>query len=275
MQVRRSEIWRRGYRLLGTMALAAISGAVRAAQAETLADYGCEEPIHLAFYEFGPFYHDGIGIDRDVVDELAARTGCRIETTTEPRAQIWQELEANTLDMSTGGIRTDARARFAYFIPYFGLKNAVVAGRDIAPQIHSFDDILENPNWRIGVVEGYLHGPYFDYRLSVAGARVIRYPDQNAIYRALQDGEVQVIVSPAFNYEYFFPSEVQRRDFALIDVSPAPPISEDMLFNKRRFTPAQIGAWSRLFEQMRLDGTLERIFRRQVSPEMARILMTY
>ncbi len=46
------------------------------AHAETPADYGCDRPVTLAYYEFGPLYHSGAGIDPDVVDELAKRTGC-------------------------------------------------------------------------------------------------------------------------------------------------------------------------------------------------------
>jgi hypothetical protein len=43
-----------------------------AASADTPMRYGCDRPIELAFYEFGPLYHDGSGIDRDVVDEIIA-----------------------------------------------------------------------------------------------------------------------------------------------------------------------------------------------------------
>jgi polar amino acid transport system substrate-binding protein len=256
--------------------LAIVALAQAPATAETPADYGCEDrPITLAYYEFGPLYHDGVGIDRDVVEELAKRSGCRFETSLKPRAQIWQELQAGTLDMTTSGLRTEARNQFVYFVPYLGLKNVVIAAQSLAGEIQSFDDIVADTHFKIGVVKGFIHGAYFDVRLKSAGDRVIAYPDQNAIYDALRHGEVQGIVSPAFNYEYFFKAPEERAAFVAIDVSPAPPVAQNMIFSRRRFNDAEINAWTRVFEQMRLDGTLERICRGQVSPEMTRVLLNY
>jgi ABC-type amino acid transport substrate-binding protein len=192
-----------------------------------------------------------------------------------PRAQIWQDLQAGALDMTTSGLRTEARNQFAHFVPYLGLKNVAIAERALAGTIQSFDDIVENARFKIGVVKGYIYGAYFDFRLKNAGARVIPYPDQNAIYDALRKGEVQAIVSPAFNFEYFFKSAEDRAAFAMIDVSPAPPVSQNMVFSRRRFNDVEINAWTRVLEQMRMDGTLERICRGQVSPEMTRVLLSY
>lgn len=245
------------------------------AAAQSAADYGCDRPVRLAFYEFGALYHDGAGIDRDVVEEVARRTGCQFVTDVEPRSQIWKELQAGTLDMTPSGLRNDARRQFVYFVPYLGLKNAVVAERAIADQITSFDDVVAHPEWRIGVVQAYLYGPYFDFRLNLARKQTQVYPDQDAIYRALQEGEVNVIISPAFNYEFYFRTPEQRQRFAMADVSPAPPIPQNMIFSQKRFTAGQLGAWSRLFEQMYLDGTIMRICEDHVSAQMARALLTY
>jgi polar amino acid transport system substrate-binding protein len=246
------------------------------AEAETPADYGCDDrPITLAYYEFGPLYHDGVGIDRDVVEELAKRSGCRFETSLRPRAEIWQQLQAGTLDMTTSGLRTEARNQFAHFVPYLGLKNVLITAQAQAAEIQSFDDVVGDTHLKIGVVKGFILGAYFDFRLKNAGSRVIGYPDQNAIYDALRRDEVQAIVSPAFNYEYFFKAPEERAAFVMIDVSPAPPVAQNMIFSRHRFSDAEINAWTRLLEQMRLDGTLERICRAQVSPEMTRVLLNY
>jgi polar amino acid transport system substrate-binding protein len=257
------------------LVLAIVVLAPLPAEAETAADYGCDRPVSLAYYEFGPLHHDGEGIDRDVVEELAKRTGCRFETSLEPRAQIWEELQAGSLDMTTSGLRTEPRNQFVYFVPYLGLKNVVITAQALADQARSFDDFVADRHFKIGVVKGYIHGAYFDFRLKNAGDRVVGYPDQNGIYDALRRGEVQGIVSPAFNYEYFFKTPEERAAFVMIDVSPAPPVAQNMIFNRRRFSDAEINAWTRILEQMRLDGTLERICRRQVSAEMTRMLLSY
>jgi polar amino acid transport system substrate-binding protein len=241
------------------------------------ADYGCDRPIHLAYYEFGVLYHAGVGIDSDVVEELAKRTGCVFQAETKPRADIWKELEAGTLDMTNSGIRTEARRRFAYFIPYLGWKNAVVATAAIASATQSFDDIVNNPEWHIGVVKGYAHGPYFDFRLEVAAAHggVVEYPDQDSIYRALRSGEVQVAISPAVNYDFYLPTAEDRQNFVMLADTPAPANPHSMIFATARFTTSQINSWTRLFETMRLDGTLIRIYRAHLPARVATAILNY
>jgi polar amino acid transport system substrate-binding protein len=250
-------------------ALAFLLGAFSPAAAQQPAAYGCDRPIHLAYAEFGLLYHAGIGIDPDLIEELGQRTGCRFETEVKPRDQTYQGLEAGTVDMTNSGIRTEARREFAYFIPYLGWKNAVVTTPGIAAIAKSFDAIVTHADWRIGVVRGYVNGPYYDFRLRIAAAegRVISYPDQEAVYGALKRGEVQAIVSSALNYDFFMASPADRGTFVLEAFDSAPVLQYNMIFSVKRFTVAQIDAWCRLFEQMRLDGTLARIYRKWLSAE--------
>lgn len=237
---------------------------------------GCERPIRLAFYEFGSLFHQGVGIDRDIVDEIARRTNCRFETQILPRDEIWRQLESGQVDMTTSGTETTARAAFAYFVPYLGLKNVVVTAHD-ATAINSFDDILARPDWRIGIVAGFLYGGYYDNRLQAPGhqGQVRTYLDQQSLYLALASGEVQAVLSAAVNYGFYLPLKTQEEHFAIADLSPAPPMPHAMVFSRSRFTPTMINNWTRLFEQMRLDGTLLRIYQRRLPPQIASSLLTY
>lgn len=263
-------------RRLAMTAVAMLLSTARFAAADPV-EYGCDRPIHLAFYEFGALYHAGAGIDRDVVDELAKRTGCMFQTETKPRAEIWKGLEAGAIDMTNSGIRTEARRRFAYFIPYLGWKNAVVTTAAIASATQSFDDIVANPQWRIGVVKGYVHGPYFDFRLKIATARggVVECPDQDSVYRALKSGEVQAAISPAVNYGFYLPTAEDRQKFVMLADTPSPVNPHNMIFATARFTPSQINAWTRLFEAMRLDGTLIGIYRAHLPARVATAILNY
>ncbi|MCX8027331.1 MAG: transporter substrate-binding domain-containing protein [Thermodesulfovibrionales bacterium] len=63
-------------------------------------------PIKLAFYEYGYFYYDdGKGIDRDIVDDIAKLSGCKFQIEVMTRARIWAELKKGSLDMSVLGYR--------------------------------------------------------------------------------------------------------------------------------------------------------------------------
>jgi polar amino acid transport system substrate-binding protein len=101
--------------------------------------------LSLACYEMDALYYhapDGgwAGIDKDVIDELARRTGCRFQTTRESRVRIWSQLARAKLDMSVSGIATPERERFARFIPYFSTRNYVLMRQDLRPDAASAHD---------------------------------------------------------------------------------------------------------------------------------------
>ena len=77
----------------------------------------CSRPYSLALHEHGLLYagQTGEGIDKDVADELARRSGCRIAVSVMPRARIWQLIESGALDFSLSGITNEAREKYASF----------------------------------------------------------------------------------------------------------------------------------------------------------------
>ena len=266
--------WFRLTCVIGGLLLVANGKAFGASDVMSL---GCDRPIHIAFYEYGSLYHEGVGIDPDVVAELGKRTGCRFETEIIPRAQAWKELAASEIDMASSGIATPARRKFAYFVNYLTFKDVIVTKAASAPAIKSFDDVANHADWRIGVVSGYTYGPFYDYRIRSIDdrTRIVGYPDQRALYEALVGGEVQLILSPALNFSFYFPLDQQAKDYAMVDVSPAPPIAHGLVMSRARFTPAMVNAWTRVMEQMHLDGTLEKIYSDRLPPDVVRDLLDY
>lgn len=104
-----------------------------------------DRPISFARCEFGLLYSDGYGgIDDDVQQELARRSGCMFETSLRPRERIWVELERGTLDMAGSGLQTPARNKFAYFAHYAVEDNHVLIGPQLPAGIKSMDDFK---NW--------------------------------------------------------------------------------------------------------------------------------
>ncbi len=264
------------FRLLTALVIAFLVAPISAI-ALAPSEFGCDRPIHLAFAESGALYHQGIGIDQDIIAALAQRTGCQFETQTLPREQIWRLFHQDAIDMTTGARANAERLKFAYFVPYIGLKTVLIANTGNATQIHSFDDVMNREDWRIGVVSGFFYGAYYDYRLHGLPHqyRIISYPDQERLYRGLLHNDVQVILSPSVNYGYYLSLDREQQNYVTFDASPSPPAPYHLVFNRNRFTPVMIDAWARVVEQMRLDGTLEQIYRRHVPAEMIPFLLTY
>lgn len=87
-----------------------------------------DKPTRLAFYELGNFYffesQQAQGIDKESVDALIKRSGCRFDAQVLARARIWADLASGDLDMSVSGIQNPERDKFAWFAPYLSASEA-------------------------------------------------------------------------------------------------------------------------------------------------------
>ena len=114
--------------------LFALLNLALSSQAAELHASGCGT-IQLAYYENGALYYrnqDGSysGIDKDVVEEVARRSGCHFNTVLESRIRIWTQLSNGTLAMSVSGIATPEREKTSRFIPYFATRNYALLHRN-------------------------------------------------------------------------------------------------------------------------------------------------
>ncbi|TXH36753.1 MAG: transporter substrate-binding domain-containing protein [Rhodospirillaceae bacterium] len=240
-------------------------------------ELGCTRPIRVAFYEFGTLYHEEHGIDVDIIQEIARRTGCVFKKSILTTVEIWPKIENGDLGITTSGIRTLARAKVAMFAPYLAFENMVVMRASLAEDIHDFSDIISHPDWRLGIVQGFQHGAYYDFRLKAIKdrSRIITYPAQQSLFNGLLHGQVQLILSPEINFDFYLPDKSALTDFTMLDLSPAPPIPHALVLSRKDFTPAMANAWLRLIEEMRLDGTLRTIYRNRLPQPMSDRLLEF
>ena len=96
----------------------------------------CSRSFTLALHDHGLLYDSqtGEGIDKDMADELARRSGCNVNVSLMPRARIWQLIESGALDFSLSGISNESRERFAAFAWYFSNKYYLLVREGIGVQ---------------------------------------------------------------------------------------------------------------------------------------------
>jgi len=241
------------------------------AEAVAAESLGCETPIRLAFYRNPLVYHDGGGIDQDVVAELARRTGCQFELSVMPRAEIWKALESGELDMATSGISTPERRAIAYFIPYLYLRNKLILPDYLGDELKSLEDFHDMPGARIGVIAGYRHGAYIDtlLRMLRSEGRVREYSDDTARFSALLHGEVEAVIGHEMNLRSAVIDRQQRSHFRVIDVMPGPAIGLGLVLGRKHFTPAQSAQWQREIDAMWVDGGLLKIMSQNAPQPLA------
>ncbi|MBF0192338.1 MAG: transporter substrate-binding domain-containing protein [Magnetococcales bacterium] len=237
-----------------------------------------DQPIRLAFYEYGFLYDKGTGIDQDVVDELIRRSGCVIKTQVMTRARIWADLATGDLDMSVSGIRNAERDRFAWFADYLIMKNYALVHAEVAKTVHNARDFLQQTRLQIGVVRSFQHGTEQDHwldQLRQAG-RVQDTPDVETIFKKLKSNRVDAMFSQPPVFRKYLRDQTLAPNVVIQDWTPTEKgVPHGLILSKSRFDSLDAEQWRGLLADMRRDGTLKTIFLRYLPEKETHSLLDF
>jgi polar amino acid transport system substrate-binding protein len=234
------------------------------------------DPIRVSFLEFGLHFYQtrggtGAGIDADLIAEMAARTGCKFDTSIQTRARAWMELSANNIDVMTSTLRTPDRDALGWFIPYMRSRHMVLVSPSAQP-LQTLAQFQENRKLRFGMVRGYRHTPFYDELIAgwARQGRVSEYIDEASLLNALKHGDIAAVLSQPIVYRRYL-NEDDLKTIHISDWDPGSPgIIGNLLLSKHAFSEADAGKWRNLVGSIQQDGTLRRIFEKYMSPEDAR-----
>lgn len=253
--------------------LLALAGGRGVAAAEALPD--CSRPLSLALHEHGLLYsaQTGEGIDKDVADELARRSGCKLVVSLMPRARIWQLIESGALDFSLSGITNESREKFAAFAWYVSNKYYLLVRKDAGVQSHA--DLEGNPALKLGVIRGFRYSPTANRLVDKLDAqqRVSYATSLDPLFQILVDNRVQAMIIEPFDYPTLDNAHIRERTTIL--EFDDPPVPHGLIMSRKSIPPAQQQAWRALVEQMRRDGTMTRIFEKYFKPDLARAMTQF
>ena len=228
-----------------------------------------DRPIRLAFFEYGLYYSHGEGIDKDLVDALRQRSGCRFEVSVQARARIWKDLRSGALDMATSALETPERDEFVWFEPYLWIKNMAVLPADVGQKVGTPADFLAQPKLMLGVVRGFKHGEELDRWIDLLRRknRVVEYVDADLLFRNLAAHRVDGAIADALVYRRLLDAATLDRT-AIEDWTPGQPGDPvNLVFSKTRFDRATAEEWRGLIRGLIEDGTVAAILRRYL-PEV-------
>lgn len=240
------------------------------------------KPIRLAFYEFGSFYfieaQQASGIDKDIVDELVKRSGCKFEVQVLARARIWADLASGRLDMSTSGIQNPERDKFVWFANYLSMKNYVVVQKNIAGSVATSADFLKQPKLQFGAVRAFKHGVDQDKwldELRLAG-RVQDSANVETLFKKMKDGRIDAIYSQPPVYRKTILELGMQKHVTVLDWTPAEKgVPHGLILAKSRFNEAEAKQWQELIASLRGDGSLRRIYSHYLSATGAAALLDF
>jgi polar amino acid transport system substrate-binding protein len=237
----------------------------------------CSKPVRAALFEFGVLYRSATadGLDARLLDTLEQRTGCTFARVLMPRARIWAELEAGTLDMATAAIPTPERKAYGYLLPYMKARNLVLVRRQSAPS--EIDQAaFEASKLRLGVVRGFRHEAAYDAmvaRLTQQG-RVVLATDVADLVRMIDRGVVDAVLSQPIVFRQYLDEAKINQDIALHDWAPKDEFSLGaFILSRKSFTPQQAKRWDALIVELLRDGTLLKHVRAFLPADQARDLL--
>ncbi|MEJ6004809.1 transporter substrate-binding domain-containing protein [Paucibacter sp. AS339] len=264
---------RRLLRLISLCGACTLGLSLPAQAAPTAAKCG---PYALAFYEHGVLYFrdtkdNYAGIDLDVVNELAKRSGCVFKTVLESRVRIWDQLSRNQLDLSVSGIPTPEREQYAEFMLYMQSHNYVVMRKGMSKQVGSLADFLADPKRQIVVVKSFKHGSTLDAWLDQLRSqqRVVEAPDFEAALRVFKAGRTDAMLALPTTWSLLTRREAVQQQFELLDWAPQDQILAGLIVSRQRVSEADRLHLRQALMAMRKDGTLDAIFKRHVGPDLA------
>jgi polar amino acid transport system substrate-binding protein len=251
------------------LATVGLFGAAHAAPPE------CSRAFTLGLHEHGVLYspQTGVGIDKDIADEMARRTGCRIQTTLLPRARIWQLIESGGLDFSLSGISDPKREQYASFAWYVSNKYYLLVRRDT--RVHSVRDFLRDTTLRLGVIRSFRYGESANRFVDALeeDQRLVYASALDPLYQILLENRVQGMIIEPFDYPVTDSDSLRSRT-AIIEF-PDPPILHGLIMSKASLSTGQQQAWREVILAMRADGTIRHIFEKYFPADLARQMTTF
>ena len=251
--------------------LIALAGCLGLAQARP----DCSRPLSLALHDHGLLYsaETGEGIDKDIADELARRSGCRFHVSLLPRARIWQLIESGALDFSLSGISNAEREKFAAFAWYFSNKYYLLVRRDA--QIARLEDFERNPRLKLGVIRSFRYSASANRLVDAVDARqgLTLSAGLAPLFKALQANQIQAMIVEPFDYPTL--ESASLRELSQIIEFGDPPVPHGLIMSRASLSEAEQGRWRALVDEMRRDGTVLRIFEKYFKPELARAMVQH
>lgn len=240
-----------------------------------LADPACG-PHTAALYPYARFYYEDpergpSGIDKDMFDELAARSGCRLHLVVESRVRIWEQMRRGVVQLTLSALMTPERREIAELVPYAQGRYQVLMRRELAARVNSIAAFEADTRLRLLDVRGYAHGPTIDawvQRMRSQG-RLVEAGDFKAAARMLRAGRADALLALPSGWGIAMAAFDNPDEIVPVDVTPHErnPVA---LALSLTMPEADRQRLRRALQAMVADGTLHEILRRHLGEKGAR-----
>lgn len=235
----------------------------------------CKRPFTLALHEHGLLYSADVdqGIDKDIADALARRSGCKIIVSLLPRDRIWKLIESGALDFSLSGITDADRDRFADFAWYFADKFSLLISKDAKSA--DATEFAANPLLKLGVIRSFRYGTNANAFVDKLDEqqRVVYANSLSPLYELLMSGRIQAMIIEPFDTPVVESATIGARTKAVEFDDPSVP--HGLIMSKAALSAEERQHWRALVNDLLTDGTIEKIFQKYFSADLAHRLIQF
>lgn len=208
---------------------------------------------------FPPYeYREGkriVGIDPDIVREIAKRKGYELEIVDMKFDSILAAVQSGKADIAAAGITiTEERKKSVYFSnPYISTGLAVVVPKD--SKIKSIEDLHNISGLRIGVQQGTTSDSYVKENI----CEPERFDSNAIICQAIMSGKLDAGIIDFVPAEHF----VKQNNGELI-LLPGILNSEEYAFAISKERPDLVAVFNEVLEDMQEEGLIKHIVNKHV-----------
>ncbi len=247
------------------IAALAAAAACLAAPAQACGSYT------VGLYEYSALYYRDAqgrwaGIDKEVVEELARRSGCKLRTSTESRVRIWALIAAGQMDMTVSALRTPERELLVEFIPYIESRQYVVLRPALAGALTTPAAFLADSKRRLIVVRGYAFTPTLEAWIATlrTQGRIDDAPDQPTALRIFKAGRGDAVVLSAHSLASARRADPAFASFVALSYAPQERSIGALALSRQRVPQPDRDRMRNAMDEMLRDGTMESIKRRHL-----------
>ncbi len=260
--------WRR-LAMLAAASLLALGTATAASAADTCG------PLKVGLREYPRLYQrdatgNFAGLDKDFLELLAQRSGCRLELLLDSQPRIWQGLRNGSVDLASWVIPTEARAAVVTVIPLVLMRPLAITWRD-SPAFTQADFLADTRLTAIRVRQSAYGAGYDELfaRLHEQG-RLSEAADFDTALRVFSARRLGLIV--AYPWTVLGQSEQWMAQVRFSDWHPASStVQSGLAISRSSVRPADAQRLMAALQAMQRDGSLAQLVARHLPMDLVKL----
>lgn len=240
-----------------------VSIALIAYSSGALAECG---PYRVGYHALGQLYEvdsagKAQGIDKDVMEELARRSGCTFVTEVNSRVRIWEAIRNGRLDLTTSVLPTPDRAALGDIVVYKTSRNRLLVRAHSAVTLDSLGAFVATENARLVVVRSFMYAEPFDDWIAKLRdqKKLVEVVDFDTALRVFAAGRVDAMIVHSGTEERIDLAMASSGGYRIVKVDGAHTFPSGILISKLTVKDEDQKLLRRVLVAMVQDGTVDRI----------------